>query len=216
MKRYMGMRSPEISIDLHAEGLGPRGGGRRRQLPGQAWESPSSPGSSGIHSRTFPDQAASTSGQYPLSVHDASSAEPHASSGARNGESQRCAAIARPGEPTVHVESSPWTEEEDAVLREGVLRFGTQAWDQVARHLLPPVAGGPQMRSTTDCSARWDAVVRHTAVKGPWLPEEDALLRQLVAKFGPKRWALIAGHIPGRAGKQCREVGFGVEHEGEH
>ena len=26
-----------------------------------------------------------------------------------------------------------------------------------------------------------------------------------MAKFGPKRWALIASHIPGRAGKQCRE-----------
>ncbi|KAJ1462701.1 Homeodomain-like protein, partial [Pelagophyceae sp. CCMP2097] len=98
-----------------------------------------------------------------------------------------------------------WTEEEDAVLREGVLRFGTAAWPEVSRHLLPPVNGGPQKRSSADCEARWDAVVKHTAVKGPWLPEEDALLRQLVAKFGPKRWALIASHIPGRAGKQCRE-----------
>lgn len=102
-------------------------------------------------------------------------------------------------------EQSPWTEEEDAVLREGVLRFGTQAWENVALHLLPPVSGGPQVRSADDCSARWDAVVKNTPVKGPWLPEEDSLLRQLVGKFGPKRWALIASHIPGRAGKQCRE-----------
>ncbi|KAH8098376.1 RNA polymerase II transcription regulator recruiting protein [Aureococcus anophagefferens] len=65
--------------------------------------------------------------------------------------------------------------------------------------------GGPQKRQAPECEARWEAVVRHTAVKGPWLPEEDSLLRQLVNKFGPKRWALIASHIPGRAGKQCRE-----------
>lgn len=101
--------------------------------------------------------------------------------------------------------ADPWTEEEDAVLREGVLRFGTGDWSKVARHLLPPINGGPQKRTPEDCQARWDAAVRHAAVKGPWLPEEDNLLRQLVAKFGPKRWALIASHIPGRAGKQCRE-----------
>ena len=46
---------------------------------------------------------------------------------------------------------------------------------------------------------------RHNAVKGPWLPEEDELLRKLVGEIGPKRWALIASNIPGRAGKQCRE-----------
>ena len=33
--------------------------------------------------------------------------------------------------------ADPWTEEEDAVLREGVLRFGTGDWSKVARHLLP-------------------------------------------------------------------------------
>ena len=60
----------------------------------------------------------------------------------------------------------PWTEEEDAVLREGVLRFGTNAWEDVSRHLLPPVSGGPQKRKAGDCEARWEAVVRHTAVEG--------------------------------------------------
>lgn len=42
-------------------------------------------------------------------------------------------------------------------------------------------------------------------VKGPWRPEEDAILTQLVAKFGPRRWTVIASHIPGRTGKQARE-----------
>ena len=27
----------------------------------------------------------------------------------------------------------------------------------------------------------------------------------LVRKFGPKRWSVIAGHLKGRIGKQCRE-----------
>jgi len=89
------------------------------------------------------------------------------------------------------------------VLREGVLRFGTQAWDEVVLHLV-----GESKRSAAECERRWTSVVRRKPVKGPWLPEEDALLRQLVHKFGPKRWALIASHIPGRAGKQCRERWF--------
>ncbi|GMH68172.1 hypothetical protein TL16_g04870, partial [Triparma laevis f. inornata] len=42
-------------------------------------------------------------------------------------------------------------------------------------------------------------------VKGPWSGEEDGLLRRLVGIFGCKKWAVSAGHFPGRAGKQCRE-----------
>ena len=34
--------------------------------------------------------------------------------------------------------SDPWAEEEDAVLREGVLKFGTENWAAVAHHLVPP------------------------------------------------------------------------------
>ena len=98
----------------------------------------------------------------------------------------------------------PWSEEEDAVLREAVLRYGNQAWDNVSGHLTPPGPGGVSIRSPPDCSERWEAV-RFTTVRGPWLPEEDAMLRQLVHQFGSRHWALIASHIPGRPGKQCRE-----------
>lgn len=106
---------------------------------------------------------------------------------------------------TTATSSEPWAEEEDAVLREGVLKFGVENWMSVARHLVPPITGGPLKRGADDCRDRWEMVVRHTSVKGPWLPEEDELLRRLVGEIGPKRWALIASHIPGRAGKQCRE-----------
>ncbi|KAF3433554.1 hypothetical protein FNV43_RR24656 [Rhamnella rubrinervis] len=41
-------------------------------------------------------------------------------------------------------------------------------------------------------------------VKGPWSPEEDAVLSRLVAKFGARNWSLIARGIPGRSGKSCR------------
>lgn len=43
------------------------------------------------------------------------------------------------------------------------------------------------------------------AVKGPWTEEEDRKVVELVQKHGPKRWSHIAGELPGRIGKQCRE-----------
>lgn len=41
-------------------------------------------------------------------------------------------------------------------------------------------------------------------VKGPWSPEEDALLKHLVIKHGPRSWTMIARAVPGRSGKSCR------------
>ena len=40
---------------------------------------------------------------------------------------------------------------------------------------------------------------------GPWTKEEDEQVMELVRKYGPKRWTLIAKHLKGRIGKQCRE-----------
>ncbi|TQD89388.1 hypothetical protein C1H46_025031 [Malus baccata] len=41
-------------------------------------------------------------------------------------------------------------------------------------------------------------------VRGPWSPEEDAVLTRLVSNFGARNWSLIARGIPGRSGKSCR------------
>ncbi|KAH7566637.1 hypothetical protein JRO89_XS08G0206200 [Xanthoceras sorbifolium] len=41
-------------------------------------------------------------------------------------------------------------------------------------------------------------------IKGPWSPEEDDALQQLVHKHGPRNWSLISKSIPGRSGKSCR------------
>lgn len=52
----------------------------------------------------------------------------------------------------------------------------------------------------TSSSMRKDA----DRIKGPWSPEEDELLQQLVQKHGPRNWSLISKSIPGRSGKSCR------------
>lgn len=48
------------------------------------------------------------------------------------------------------------------------------------------------------------AVAAEDRVKGPWSPEEDAVLSRLVSKFGARNWSLIARGIAGRSGKSCR------------
>jgi len=58
------------------------------------------------------------------------------------------------------------------------------------------------------CLHRWQKVLNPALVKGPWKEEEDHLLMDLVEKYGPKDWSIIASHIQGRIGKQCRERWF--------
>lgn len=48
-------------------------------------------------------------------------------------------------------------------------------------------------------------VLQVELIKGPWSTEEDNLVVELVARYGPKRWSIIASHLKGRIGKQCRE-----------
>ncbi|KAK9949035.1 hypothetical protein M0R45_004583 [Rubus argutus] len=45
---------------------------------------------------------------------------------------------------------------------------------------------------------------RMDRIKGPWSPEEDDALQNLVHKHGPRNWSLISKAIPGRSGKSCR------------
>jgi len=35
--------------------------------------------------------------------------------------------------------------------------------------------------------------------------QEDRMVVELVYKYGAKRWSVIASHLKGRIGKQCRE-----------
>ena len=60
-------------------------------------------------------------------------------------------------------------------------------------------------RVTQSVIIRWQKVVNPSLVKGPWTKEEDEQVRDLVKKYGPKRWSMIAKHLNGRIGKQCRE-----------
>lgn len=61
-------------------------------------------------------------------------------------------------------------------------------------------------RSPAQCNARWNELQNlNSAVKSPWAADEDERMAELVAAYGPGRWAVIASFLPGRNGKQCRE-----------
>ncbi|XP_029468297.1 myb-related protein B isoform X2 [Rhinatrema bivittatum] len=60
-------------------------------------------------------------------------------------------------------------------------------------------------RSDQQCQHRWLRVLHPDLVKGPWTKEEDQRVIELVKKYGTKHWTLIAKHLKGRVGKQCRE-----------
>ncbi|KAM6147716.1 LOW QUALITY PROTEIN: myb-related protein B [Erethizon dorsatum] len=119
-----------------------------------------------------------------------------------------------------------WTHEEDEQLRALVKQFGQQDWKFLASHF--------PNRTDQQCQYRWLRVLNPDLVKGPWTKEEDQkghskapvdvrVLRggeggrpagsqrlffeviELVKKYGTKQWTLIAKHLKGRLGKQCRE-----------
>ncbi|XP_075682287.1 myb-related protein A isoform X3 [Rhinoderma darwinii] len=90
-----------------------------------------------------------------------------------------------------------WSKEEDEKLKKLVEQHGTDDWALVACHFMN--------RSDIQCQHRWQKVLNPELVKGPWTKEEDQRVIELVHKYGPKRWSLIAKHLKGRIGKQCRE-----------
>ena len=49
-----------------------------------------------------------------------------------------------------------------------------------------------------------DLHLREWSRKGPWAPDEDAMVVQLVEKYGQKKWSFIAQQLQGRSGNQCR------------
>ncbi|CAM9120768.1 unnamed protein product, partial [Discosporangium mesarthrocarpum] len=68
-----------------------------------------------------------------------------------------------------------WEQGLDMSLRDLVLRLGEGDWEAVAASLQEEVANV----TPKECKERWSNI-EDNPVKGPWSPEEDELLRQLV------------------------------------
>ncbi|XP_068003406.1 transcriptional activator Myb isoform X2 [Melanerpes formicivorus] len=96
-----------------------------------------------------------------------------------------------------HLGKTRWTREEDEKLKKLVEQNGTEDWKIIANFL--------PNRTDVQCQHRWQKVLNPELIKGPWTKEEDQRVIELVQKYGPKRWSVIAKHLKGRIGKQCRE-----------
>ncbi|XP_020397825.1 transcription factor MYB3R-2-like isoform X3 [Zea mays] len=90
-----------------------------------------------------------------------------------------------------------WTPEEDETLQKAVVAFKGRNWKKIAEFF--------QDRTEVQCLHRWQKVLNPELIKGPWTQEEDEKIIDLVGKYGPTKWSIIAKSLPGRIGKQCRE-----------
>jgi hypothetical protein len=67
---------------------------------------------------------------------------------------------------------------------------------------------GPEGSNDEDEDINLTNEQRAINVKRAWTEGEDKLLVEVVEKYGAQRWSLIASHMAGRIGKQCRERWF--------
>lgn len=90
-----------------------------------------------------------------------------------------------------------WSLQEDQNLQNLVKKHGAKNWKTISEFF-------PD-RTDVQCLHRWQKVLNPDLVKGPWTADEDAVVMKLVQTYGPHHWSIIASHLPGRIGKQCRE-----------
>ncbi|XP_064537386.1 myb protein [Drosophila montana] len=89
-----------------------------------------------------------------------------------------------------------WSKSEDVLLKSLIEKHG-ERWDIIGSHF--------KDRLEQQVQQRWAKVLNPELIKGPWTREEDEKVIELVRRFGPKKWTLIARYLNGRIGKQCRE-----------
>ncbi|NXG06227.1 SNPC4 protein, partial [Sakesphorus luctuosus] len=93
-----------------------------------------------------------------------------------------------------------WTKDEDEMLLELVqeMRVGSHIpYKKIAYYM--------EGRDSAQLIYRWTKSVDPSLKKGPWTPEEDAMLLAAVKKYGERDWYKIRTEVPGRSDAQCRD-----------
>ncbi|NXS60770.1 SNPC4 protein, partial [Brachypteracias leptosomus] len=93
-----------------------------------------------------------------------------------------------------------WTRSEDQMLLELVqeMRVGSHIpYKKIAYYM--------EGRDSAQLIYRWTKSVDPSLKKGPWTPEEDAMLLAAVKKYGERDWYKIRTEVPGRSDAQCRD-----------
>ncbi|CAD6213757.1 unnamed protein product [Miscanthus lutarioriparius] len=89
-----------------------------------------------------------------------------------------------------HQHKGPWTEAEDVILREMVMRHGDRKWAVISQSL--PGRVGKQ------CRERWTNHLRPDLKKSLWTEEDDMALIKAHKRCG-NHWSTIATFLPGRS-----------------
>ena len=92
-----------------------------------------------------------------------------------------------------------WSEQEDQILIDLVHTYGKQ-WGVIAQKM--------GTRTSSQVAARWEKCLDPKLTKGPFTPDEDALITEYVSKNGPHNWPGLSQLIKNRSAKQCRERWF--------
>jgi hypothetical protein len=92
--------------------------------------------------------------------------------------------------------TTKWTEAEDEMLRTLFATHGKQ-WSVIASQI--------PNRNPAQVASRWDKCINPALMKGPFSPEEDALLIEYVQTRGTQAWPGVTSVLPHRSAKQCRE-----------
>ncbi|KAL7742625.1 hypothetical protein ACLKA6_013956 [Drosophila palustris] len=82
-----------------------------------------------------------------------------------------------------------WSKSEDVLLKSLVEKHG-ESWNIIGIHF--------KDRLEQQVQQRWAKVLNPELIKGPWTRDEDEKVIELVRRFGPKKWTLIARYLNGR------------------
>ncbi|KAF5746074.1 hypothetical protein HS088_TW06G00239 [Tripterygium wilfordii] len=100
------------------------------------------------------------------------------------------------GEQGNGLKKGPWTESEDAILREYVMRQGEGNWNGVRRKT-------GLMRCGKSCRLRWANHLKPDLKKVPFSPEDEFIIVDLHSKLDNK-WARMASELPGRTDNEIK------------
>ncbi|CAJ1946129.1 unnamed protein product [Cylindrotheca closterium] len=121
--------------------------------------------------------------------------------------------IASVTEKDIGCKGAIWTAEDDKKLKQLVSAkkksqkkgstetLDTKDWEKIASNF----SSEPQGRNANQCRERFSFLLASQIGKGPWSAQEDKKIVSMVSLYGAKKWSQIAGQLPGRTGKQCRE-----------
>ncbi|KAG0163814.1 hypothetical protein DFQ28_011513 [Apophysomyces sp. BC1034] len=87
-----------------------------------------------------------------------------------------------------------WTDEEDQLLREGVMKYPNQ-WSKIADML--------EGRTDDQCAKRWRESLDPNIDRSDWTMDEDRRLMDRYEEYG-SQWQKIAQFFDGRPGLHCR------------